>query len=379
MKQIRRAGRWNNSDQMTGCYLASLPFEFMRSSAGFDPDWSGSYFLPRDTVKPPHALLRRILPDLDTWKEVHDTASLAVEPNKAAGAFLELLSWLREVLLQDAVFLRKHYPQHPIFRDPVFKSREFAAFAAQVEDACRTAEEDSYVATLDRAIPAVAEKLRSLQSQQLAMNLAVDRMFYQLTMDLNKVSKQISDLSKVSYTVTISPGHSTISQRLEMPKRGHRGAAPARLATPTQSLRAAAPLSTTPTPMDEQLAVGQASAAAADEPQTPQFEFPLDLRSVRDLWTVWKNGRAGMPSIESLEADYGSAWRPKHQKSVFCARKAIIDFIAQKARERGGQHDVGVHSLVITRIEELCANWSLDKVRKAIKNGDLDRRWPLGP
>jgi hypothetical protein len=379
IKQIRRAGRWNNSDQMTGCYLTSLPFEFMRSSAGFDPDWSGSYFLPRDTVKPPPALLRHIWPDLDTWKEVHDSASLAVEPNKAAGAFLELLSWLREVLLQDAVFLRKHYPQHPVFRDPVFRSREFAAFAAQVEDACRTAEEDSYVATLDRAIPAVAEKLRSLQSQQLATNLAIDRMSYQLTADINKLSTQIRDLSRVSYTVTISPGRSTISQRLEMPKRGRRGA-PTRLTTPTRPLvGVATPLPAAHTPVDEQPAVGQASATAADESQIPRFEFPLDVKSVRDLWTVWKDGRAGMPSIESLEADYGSAWRPRHQKSVFCARKGIIEFIARKAREQGGQHDGGVHSLVITRIEELCASWSLDKVRKAIKNGDLDQRWLLGP
>lgn len=369
---------------MMGCYLTSLPFEFMRSSADFDPDWSGSYFLARDTIKPPLALLRRIWPDLDGWKEAHDTASLAVEPNKAAGAFLELLGWLREVLLQDAVFLRKLYPRHPVFRDPVFKSRDFAAFALQVEDACRTAEEESYVATIDRAIPAVAEKLRSLQSQQLAVNLTVDRMFYQLTIELNKLSRQVLELSKISYTVTISPGLSTVSQRLEMPKRGRRGA-PARLTTPATSLRAAAPLPATPTLMEEQGAVGRGSpashlpppagAAPADEPQIPHFEFPLDLRSVRDLWTVWKNGRAGMPSIESLEADYGSTWRPKHQKSVFCSRKAIIDFIAQKARERGGERDVGVHSLVVMRIEELCANWSLDKVRKAIKNGDLDRRW----
>lgn len=191
-------------------------------------------------------------------------------------------------------------------------------------------------------------------------------MFYQLTIELNKLSRQILELSKISYTVTISPGLSTVSQRLEMPKRGRRGA-PARLTTPAPSLRAAAPLPATP--------VGRASPASHLPPQIPHFEFPLDLRSVRDLWTVWKNGRAGMPSIESLEADYGSAWRPKHQKSVFCSRKAIIDFIAQKARERGGEHDVGVHSLIVMRIEELCANWSLDKVRKAIKNGDLDRRW----
>ncbi|KAL2143662.1 hypothetical protein VTI28DRAFT_10169 [Corynascus sepedonium] len=35
--QIRRAGRWNSGDQMTSCYLTSLPFEFMRSIADFDP------------------------------------------------------------------------------------------------------------------------------------------------------------------------------------------------------------------------------------------------------------------------------------------------------------------------------------------------------
>jgi hypothetical protein len=27
-------------------------------------------------------------------------------------------------------------------------------------------------------------------------------------------------------------------------------------------------------------------------------------------------------------------------------------------------------------MEELCPKWSLDKVTKAIKNGDLERRWP---
>jgi hypothetical protein len=368
---------------MTGCYLTSLPFEFMRSSADFDPDWSGSYFLPRSTIKPPPALLRGIWPDLDTWKEVHDKASLAVEPNRAAGAFLELLSWLREVLLQDAVFLRKLYPHHPLFRDSIFTSQEFASFATQVEDACRAADEDSYVTTIERVIPAVAEKLRSLQSQQLAATVTIDRMFYQLTTELNKVSKQVSDLSKVSYTVTISPGRSTISQKLEMPRRGRRGSR-GRPATPTHSAQVAASLRATPLLADEQGLIDQSSgtsyrpapaAVSANKTPVPQYEFPLDIKSVRDLWTVWKNGRAGMPSVESLEAAYGPAWRPKHQKSVFCGRKSIIDFIVCKAQERGNQHDIGIQSIVVTRIEELCVNCSLDKVRKAIKSGDLERRW----
>jgi hypothetical protein len=115
---------------MTGCYLTSLPFEFMRSTADFDPDWSGSYFLPRDTVKPPFALRTRIWPSLDEWKYAHDAGSSSVEANKAAGAFLELLDWFRDVLLQDAVFLQKPYPRHPLFQDPVFQGPQFAALCA---------------------------------------------------------------------------------------------------------------------------------------------------------------------------------------------------------------------------------------------------------
>jgi hypothetical protein len=54
--QIRRGGRWN-ADQMTGCYLTTLPRAFMRGIADFDPEWASSYFLPRETIQPPPLLL----------------------------------------------------------------------------------------------------------------------------------------------------------------------------------------------------------------------------------------------------------------------------------------------------------------------------------
>src|ERR1041385_5435229 len=59
---IRRAGRWTNSDQMTGCYLTSLPREFMRAIADFDPDWPGSYYIPRAMVLPPPGLATVVWP-----------------------------------------------------------------------------------------------------------------------------------------------------------------------------------------------------------------------------------------------------------------------------------------------------------------------------
>ncbi|KAM4067503.1 centromere DNA-binding protein complex CBF3 subunit [Hirsutella rhossiliensis] len=68
----------------------------------------------------------------------------------AAGAFLELLEWLREVLLQDAVFLRESYPDHPIFQDPVFSCPEFEAFASKVQDTCTRDHEDSHTTVIQK-------------------------------------------------------------------------------------------------------------------------------------------------------------------------------------------------------------------------------------
>ena len=83
---------------MTGCYLTSLPLEFMRSVADFDAAWAGSYFVPRATVGPQSSLRVQIWPGLDRWIAAHKNPGSAeavslggIEPYMAAGAFLELL------------------------------------------------------------------------------------------------------------------------------------------------------------------------------------------------------------------------------------------------------------------------------------------------
>jgi len=93
---------------MIGCYLTTLPRAFMRGVADFDPDYAGSYFLPRETCIPPPSLLRRVWPDLDRWLAAHQGLSDAtevVDTNRAARNFLELLARLRVVFLQVEVIL----------------------------------------------------------------------------------------------------------------------------------------------------------------------------------------------------------------------------------------------------------------------------------
>jgi hypothetical protein len=57
-EQIRRASRWNQ-EQMMGCYLNSLPREFIRMMAGH-PAQAGCFELRRASITPPDELLSQI-------------------------------------------------------------------------------------------------------------------------------------------------------------------------------------------------------------------------------------------------------------------------------------------------------------------------------
>ena len=98
---------------MTSCYLTTLPFEFMRGQADFEPAYASSYFLARD-IQPPECIRRLVWPDLDRWRAAHlelPEATEKVEPNLAAGGFLELLDRLRDVFLQASISLSLSLPQ----------------------------------------------------------------------------------------------------------------------------------------------------------------------------------------------------------------------------------------------------------------------------
>ena len=195
------------------------------------------------------------------------------------------------------------------------------------------------MATIDRAIPAVAERLRALSSQQTATNSWIERSFVELTQHVQRLEKKIDELSRASYTATIGPGSNAAVHRLELPKRG-RPRVPSRRSAlaPTMApfRRSTSPQPSSSTAEEEPAPISQPDPAslpqqAPVEANIPRFEFPLDIGYIPDLWRLWRYGKAGMPSIKSLEAEYGAAWRPKSQKSVFCGRKAIVDFILRKS------------------------------------------------
>src|SRR6266699_4617957 len=158
---------------MTGCYITTLPFEFMRAAADFEPAWAGSYHIPRATVQPELWLRSQIWPQLDRWRDFE-------ADDKATGVFIELLHWLRDILLQDAVFLITKHPKHPVFRDPVFRSLQFKAFADKVQKAVqKTFEKDCNIA-IEKVIPEVFEKFKGLTVYQFTVEKATKRRHFEM-------------------------------------------------------------------------------------------------------------------------------------------------------------------------------------------------------
>ena len=355
---------------MTGCYLTSLPFAFMRAAADFDPEWSGSYFVPRTVVKPPATLLTQVWPDLDKWKEAHNSSSseLGVEQNMAAGAFLELAEWLREVLLQDAVFLRESYPDHPLFQDPVFSCPEFATFASKVRSFCQQAHEDSHTTAIQKSMPVVAEKLRVVLSQQTAAEQLADRRHMELLAVNQDLSAKLDELSHASYTITYSPGRRTVVQQVEVPRTHQQRREIARDITPTPTARPspAIPLiQSAPPPEQEQ---GSEGSAQDEQLRPPSFKLPRSVKSVQDLLRLWRQGLAGMPSVDALEREWGSRWRPSTEKNYFSTRKVIVDEVRRQAQSKGLAEDI-----IARQMDEERGSNSLDKLFKAIREAKKGR------
>ncbi|KAK9258920.1 hypothetical protein V1519DRAFT_463264, partial [Lipomyces tetrasporus] len=111
--QIRRAGRWNR-DEMTSCYLTSLPFKCIKAMSGLSP--KGDFYIARAQITPPLELRKKIFPAVDYWLSRYygppDTENL--ETSIAGHGFLKLMEYLRETFADLPLW------HHELFSDPMF-------------------------------------------------------------------------------------------------------------------------------------------------------------------------------------------------------------------------------------------------------------------
>jgi hypothetical protein len=323
----------------------------MRGIADFDPDWSSSYYLPRETVCPPPALLSRVWPDLDRWQAAHlerADATERVEPNLAAGGFLELLQRLRAVFLQDSVLWRIEFPGHPIFRDPLFETAEYKAFELDIRGSITAAvEEDPHSIAIQKAVPAVNDRLRTMtaviQTGQATHSQALRSLEGLIISQMEQLTGVINDFVGGTFTCQFVP-----RSQLAPP--------------PPISGAAFGPTAPIPLPVT---ALEKAS-------QVPQYHMSRTIQTIPDLWQEWTIGLQGQPSIERLDKLYGSGWRSgptmTSERQFYSRRKTLITEIRRLAAVEDPSCG-DPYQKVVAQLEEerIRAGASLSKVIDALK------------
>jgi hypothetical protein len=114
----------------------------------------GCFEIHRASIAPPSHLLSLIWPKLDAWKDPFRPNDLVAE------GLINLLLYLREVILQDSVILRERFPNSPIWNHPVFQHKAYEWFYARIRDAVSPSvegEQPNKLALLTQVMPELAD------------------------------------------------------------------------------------------------------------------------------------------------------------------------------------------------------------------------------
>lgn len=113
----------------------------MRAMGGWGKEQK-NYFLKRAAPLIPESLESTVFPWADTWWKRYvkafgpQRASFAEggidDPDISGKSFLEVVLFLRRVLLQDCAVLQRDYPNHPLWVAPVFSHFQWRDYADAV-------------------------------------------------------------------------------------------------------------------------------------------------------------------------------------------------------------------------------------------------------
>ncbi|GMH44562.1 hypothetical protein BSKO_12514 [Bryopsis sp. KO-2023] len=127
--QIRRLGRWA-ADHLFKSYLTNLPQNALMALGGHETS-NVQFSLPGGRIDPPDSLRRLIFPDLTPAIEIKGEPKNEIWLPRV---FVTFWTFLRDVVLQDSVFLRDLVPGSNVWRHPVIHHQDYSSFAERVAE-----------------------------------------------------------------------------------------------------------------------------------------------------------------------------------------------------------------------------------------------------
>ena len=373
----------------------------MRTVAGHPLE--GTYFNPRDTVKPPAALKKRVFPEVE-----EGLANLRKDPDNleqrlSEVGFLRLMDFLRTVFLQDAALQQRSYPDHEIFKDGLFGTDEFKAFAATV---CQAEDNPDWPENknIQAVVPEISAMMAGMRQESSIGHSRTHARIDEVAKDLKRVRRDIQLQSEIvrrnSETLQRLGSAQIQIPALRIP------AVQAQIVLPPvdQTLVPASQVSESPAgpivaessivlpPANQILAVPASqvsesptgpivaeSSGVDDDPPTevmervapvassgrsaPQYGLDRTVTKVTELWEEWKFGRGLKPPAEELIAEWGTKWRAPQERGWFQRRQKLIDELYTIARESLQAEEIIAQDLEDIRVKGrhtlnwMCDNW----------------------
>jgi Transcriptional activator of glycolytic enzymes len=267
------------------------------------------------------------------------------------------------------VFFREEFPDHPIFRHPLFATHDYAVFADKIRRACAQTEDgDPHGVLVEKALPALGEKLRAVVGTIQSGNEATVIELRDLKGKVDRLGEAVEESLSNTVSFTFTPGRSrmvrevgTSRQREVSPSPAGRGSfhlgepALRQPQPPPICLSGSGPA---PLPLGPLEQLRPASV--------PSYKLSRQVRTVTNLWKEWTVGLAGQPSVTRLDNDYGSAWRTGAERQYYSSRKVIVDEVRRRAGPGAG--DMACKKMAETMEKDReQANISLDKMFKILK------------
>ena len=205
-------------------------------------------------------------------------------------------------------------------------------------------EEDPQLVVIEKAIPAVCDRLRTIAGVVQTGLEGNDSSIRRMEGRIAALEGTIKDFYSSAFNLTFAPSSSRAQQPLPVPL----------CSLPPLRLPTAAPSSG---PMPAPTAIESLAA------QPPTYHLSRGITTIPDLWREWTEGLGGQLSVEALDERWGSRWRHGAEFQFYSRRKVIIDEI--KRLVAGGREA----SDVVDSLEEqrLRSKASLSQVINVLK------------
>jgi hypothetical protein len=203
-------------------------------------------------------------------------------------------------------------------------------------------EEDPQLVVIQKAMPAVCDRLRTIAGAVQAGLEGNDSSIRRMEGRMLALENVVSDFSNGAFNLTFTPGSRRAQEQL-----------------PLSSL----PLPRLPTGGPSSGPMPAPTAIERLAPEPPTYQLSRGITTIPDLWREWTVGLGGQLSVEALDERWGSRWRRGPEFQFYSRRKVIIDEI--KRLVAGGKEAIDV----VDSLEEqrLRSKASLSQVINALK------------